>query len=101
MAIVEDWAQEAAEEINRDKLDFYGNEDEIRRIILKHCPMKPDVAYMPVPRCATCAWWHAHPPNARPRPTGECSSIVVYMETTSTHLKTEADFGCVRWSPRA
>ena len=26
-------------------------------IIVKHCPMAPDTAYMPVPRCKTCRHW--------------------------------------------
>jgi hypothetical protein len=72
MAIVKDWAQEAAKELasyfsfgaGRDS--YVTDEqrqrvaDSYRTIILKHCPMQPDVAYMPVPRCESCGHFTKH-----------------------------------------
>jgi hypothetical protein len=48
MAVMKDWAQEAANEIADNVRSGDGNEEDYRAIIIKHCPFKPDVAYMPV-----------------------------------------------------
>ncbi|MCR4301841.1 MAG: hypothetical protein NUV51_09545 [Sulfuricaulis sp.] len=70
---------------------------------------KDGVAYMPVPRCETCAWWL--PVNVG----GECRRLVdssglthgskaVAIEDTRAgrfaRLLTQADFGCVQWKEK-
>jgi hypothetical protein len=102
MAIVKDWALEAAEET----WDWIKSTDsylpmDIRAIILKHCPMLPDVAYMPVPRCETCAHWTQ---REHDKTTGICG-----LDVTPSHkmwpdmydnIVTTEDFGCVQWKKK-
>ncbi len=105
--IVKDWALEAATEIasyfsfgvGRDSYVTPEQRTNVaknyRKIILEHSPMKPDVAYMPVPRCKTCAHWASH--------TGACTAISIdapKLPRGSLLLLTTADFGCVRWKEK-
>ena len=60
--IINDWARAAADEIGDEVYETSGpgtgiSSDEMVAIITKHCPMLPNVAYMPVPRCDSCKHW--------------------------------------------
>ncbi len=100
MAIVKDWAHEAADAII-DGVDVPtglggrwrdGVREWIVGAIVDHCQMKQDTAYMPVPRCDSCAYWKPYPPDAYSRPAGECKSITIYFESGSKPFGTAADF---------
>lgn len=68
MNVIKDWILEAAEEI------YDGKDSGVRVIveaISEHCPMTPDVAYMPVPRCDACRHWDRE--TMTPLDTAECS----------------------------
>jgi len=79
--------------------------------IVKDCPLKPDVAYMPIPRCETCAYWKTRDGIQ------ECdraiegtyildqSELRFYVYTnddpSGVGLATRADFGCVEWKAKS
>ena len=76
--IGKDWIAKAVEEIS----DVHpATEDEMAEIIIKHCPFKIDVNYMPVPRCDSCKHWN----------NGVCQRI---------GISPGPDFGCVQWEAR-
>jgi hypothetical protein len=78
---MEDWMIEAAKELTR-----FGDahEETYRSIITKHSPFKSGVAYMPVPRCETCAQFIQH----KDPELGVCLKLNQLVRT---------DFGCVQW----
>ena len=84
---MKDWTAEAAREI-----DEMGSSDEsagwVRDMIIKHCPFKPDVAYMPVPRCDSCKHWTPHGNGY-----GDCPTV-------QNDHGTSADFGCTQWEAK-
>ena len=90
--IAKDWVTEAAKEI-----DDMGSSDEsylwVRDVIIKHCPFKVDVAYMPaympVPRCESCVNYH-HAEHHGPD-DGYCDTITAHVTK---------DFGCVKWEAK-
>lgn len=86
--IVKDWAQEAANEIADDVRIGDGNEEVFRAIIVKHCPMKEDTAYMPVPRCDSCKHYK---PERHASAHGWCRLL-------NTPLP--ENFGCVKWEAK-
>jgi hypothetical protein len=102
-----DWAQEAAEEIKAAQgpdmdLCWRLNAVLIREVIVKHRPMKEDTAYMPVPRCRSCAWWS--PRGEGDPPTGWCNienslGNEIWTELYDRIVTTE-DFGCVQWKEK-
>jgi hypothetical protein len=70
---IKDWTQEAATEIAELPFTMIDevvlpSAETIYAVILKHCPMLPDVAYMLVPRCDSCR-------AATRASTGSCSPI--------------------------
>jgi hypothetical protein len=98
--MAKDWMTEAAKEMHVESalgVRPYLGRERYREIIAKHCPLKPDTAYMPVPRCETCKHWRPYPPNAMSRPAGDCASITIYSEQGTRPFGTALDFGCVRW----
>lgn len=95
MTIVNDWTLAAAEELYAD-VDAELSLEQIRDIIVKHCPMKQDVAYMPVPRCEICAHWGSYLEEDGKR---ECTLSEVFRIEVG-EIYTPADFGCVRWQPK-
>lgn len=79
------WALDVAEKIKRlarEHEDLHIDVADILPIIAKHCPFKPDVAYMPVPRCETCRYMD-------PR-----VSLPLCLKL---NLAVTRDFGCVQW----
>jgi hypothetical protein len=53
----------------------------------------PGVAYMPVPHCDRCRFWHQSPaPDVDP--DGTCDEV-------SGVERAPADFGCVQWKAKA
>lgn len=93
-----DWIQTAAREIANAinptpfvVVQAYG-------IIARHSPMKPNVAYMPVPRCVACIRWTRHTEDPE---IGVCSlrdapDSKMWPEAHDA-IYTEPDFGCVQW----
>lgn len=61
---------------------------------------QPGVAYMPVPRCKTCAHWDnigsSNPHHGRCR-LGEHNAFSLADISETTH----ANFGCVQWEAKA
>lgn len=111
MANVKDWAEEAAREIidsdldeglgSRYRANAVAEARDIRDIIVKHCPMKPEVAYMEVPRCATCKHWYKG--LGQHHDIGQClrpydSDSKVWPDRND--LNTKASFGCVEWEKK-
>lgn len=112
MALHKDWIAEAAKELaamfsfgtGRDSYvtdeQRQGVAEHYAMIIANHCPMKPNVAYMPVPRCESCALW-------KPRDdkdTGWCglrelSQAKLWPEMYDGII-TANDFGCVQWKEK-
>lgn len=106
--VIKDWMLDAANEI-ADKLYVPYFAKTIHDIIAMHSPFKPDVAYMPVPRCETCHWW-----IREGRDYGFCqmSSVdetilglppVVDRNFGSRDLRavrTRDCFGCVQWKEK-
>ena len=87
-----DWVKDTAREL--EEADGWGKEsantaEAIEAVIVRHSPFKPNVAYMPVPRCETCAHW-AHYPHHLPS-IGICESLGMRVGT---------DFGCVEWKEK-
>ena len=97
MSTVVDWTLSAARDIQFYCGLYRGAPENLSvyhlaaAIIKEHCPWKPDVAYMPVPRCDTCRHWERHASN------GVCSR---HSDKTREALCTEGDFGCVQWDVR-
>lgn len=90
MAVAKDWALEAAKAIQWF-VGYSAGEpaeaiEKLRDIIAKHCPFKPGVAYMPMPRCETCAHW-----IELPYYWGRCNPLAI---------ETPPDFGCVQWKAK-
>ncbi len=110
-----DWMQRAVEQICWDaKLVVFGITPEaqaaqrtifnnVRAAIEKECPFQKDVAYMPVPRCDSCAHWMK---PILPVIYGECRKLSYqeFPQPCSTDedncFQTIADFGCVEWEAR-
>lgn len=87
-----DWLAKAIDEIATEVYETSGpgtgiHVDEMRAIFDKHCPFKTDVAYIPVPRCDSCAHW-----TGMPSYWGSCKQLVI---------TTPPDFGCVQWRAHA
>lgn len=88
--IVKDWITEAAYEIGDESV----GRDWIRDIIIKHCPMKSDVVYMPVPRCYSCVYWSRFELET----VGVCNMVRIPTAPASADtMETREDFGCVQW----
>lgn len=85
---MKDWTRDCAVEI-----DEMGSSDEsagwVQEMIIKHCPFKQDVAYMPVPRCDSCAHYT--------QSTQECAAL---RTGPLNVIFTSPDFGCVKWKER-
>jgi len=85
-----DWMTEAATEIAAGIVldaNITNTRAGLRSIIARHCPLEPDVAYMPVPRCETCRHW---------TDWGSCEKL----PWNDGHVRTEPDFGCVKWEAK-
>ena len=94
--MAKDWTMNAAIEICKLKgSERY--EGYVSEIIGKHCPMLPDVAYMPVPRCDSCGHWELDP--AYMDPVGRClnKESKIGSDCNDYTIMTDADFGCVQW----
>lgn len=110
MATSERWSLEAlkiAAQIldSLDEIDLIDanaaeTKQRIASTIEQHCPFKEGVAYMPVPRCATCARWHdenvgrgiCELPNDN---AGESMFPEMY-----DNIVTSSNFGCVEWKAK-
>lgn len=102
--MIKDWARSAADEICDEVYETSGpgtgiSSDEMVAIIVKHCPLKPDVAYMPVPRCDLCARWKRHRSSLLMGrvAAGDCRGIERFAAINATR----EDFGCVQWKERS
>lgn len=90
--LVKGWIQDVALEINKLVQDSVTTERGVPvvpkayiEIIAKHCPFKPDTAYMEVPRCETCQYLRkAEVHDDR----GACNHLQLWVSI---------DFGCVAW----
>ncbi len=91
-----DWIGAAASEIRESTGDLANSE--IREIISRHCPLAPDVAYMPVPRCDTCAHWTLRPEYVEPH--GACTAEEIGSDCNDYTIIVPADFGCVQWKSK-
>ncbi len=92
----QDWIADAVDEVIR--CYPYAT---VYDAIVKHCPFKPDVAYMPVPRCETCAHWErAEYPRPGVHPAGRCLNKVVWHQYDKADIFTFEDFGCVQWKAK-
>ena len=73
----------------------------VSEAIDRHVPMKEGVAYMPVPRCETCANWTWRP--AAQARDGICDmtkwpdGMRIATDCGENTIVTSADFGCVEW----
>jgi hypothetical protein len=84
------WITDAAREIHDNRHNSVGR---VITIIAKHSPFKlVDVAYMPVPRCETCA--HFIPYPGALLVGGTCIGKDLAGETVNI------DFGCVQWKEK-
>lgn len=100
MSAIKDWTLTAAEEIKREASDDWGaTVGEIRAIVANHAPFKPDVAYMPVPRCDSCSRWRrALIDESRGRCTLQTDpSSKIWTVDGDPAIMTKCDFGCVQW----
>jgi hypothetical protein len=59
---------------------------------------KPDVAYMPVPRCDKCKHWYVRPEYIEPH--GACMADFISSDCNDYTIIVSADFGCVKWEAR-
>jgi len=87
--IGKDWVQDAALEINAVDRNCHCSvmsEQIAEDIITKHCPFKPDVVYMPVPRCETCS-------HATELPS-------YWIRCRQLNIEAPPDFGCVQWEEK-
>jgi hypothetical protein len=93
MSTANDWIADAVNEVieggdARQLLREY-----LLSALRKHSPFKPDVVYMPVPRCDQCRHWRqAIQPTAG---FGVCERIDIPENPEIAELPTPADFGCV------
>lgn len=111
MAVVDDWAAKAARYIVDAAIRVTTWADrkpaeEIAAIIKEHCPFKDGVAYMPVPRCETCAYWE---PRSKLTHTWSVCALsrdvqgsgnmlaVLRMDANDCPVQTRNDFGCIQW----
>ena len=100
--MAKDWAETAArvimlrydlKRIAPQDTSVYG----LAEIIREHCPVKPDMAYMPVPRCETCKHWkHRGIRNYCENPTLWLRASLTFVPP----IETEGDFGCVQWEAK-
>lgn len=86
MLMALDWITKIVRQL---KLPATVDDQAVRAAILAHHPVPPDTAYMPVPRCETCAQW-VEPTEAR-RDLRWCRKLA---------MLTEPAFGCVEWTAR-
>lgn len=110
-----DWVIAAAREIclTFGKTSYEGDEPNflvlnmVRGIIERYSPFKPDVAYMPVPRCDGCKHWSRW---IEGEPNGSCeltkdawqteNKAKFYAEGGYVRVDTEANFGCVQFEAK-
>lgn len=59
------------------------------------------VAYMPVPRCETCAYWHGGAEGSNESSDGRktCIEPTISPEQMD-EVMTLPDFGCVQWKEK-
>lgn len=107
MTVVKDWVADAAQEIDDGNALSTNTIADIQAIITKHCPMKPDIAYMPVPRCETCAYWRRFAGELLPTRLERVGTCQMSLDPPDRHnalvygnLETEFDFGCVLWKAK-
>ena len=100
MAIVKNWMREAAVEIAGNGTKYWDDRliDQAVDVILKHCPMKPDTAYMEVPRCETCRhflpWKRLSAREPLESIRGDCQLFLGKLNGIRN------DFGCVQWEAK-
>jgi hypothetical protein len=96
--IVEDWIKEAANELSPD-VEESSITRSIYNIIRSWCPFNPDVVYMKVPRCDSCAHWKRGeiPVIKQPSHGGTCLNPELRAFDANQTIETAADFGCVQW----
>lgn len=104
-----DWAREVAKELAShfsfgSGRDSYVTDeqrqnvaDNYAAIIVKHCPFKPNVAYMPVPRCETCAHYEKAPFEDG---IGQCRNEDLKLAPGERRMVIQEDFGCVQWEAK-
>ena len=94
-----DWVTQAAKAI---RSRWWPTTDDIRKIILKHQPLKPDTAYMEVPRCETCKYWQKD--HSYEEPSGIClrqeSYGKIWSDCGDYTIMTSGDFGCVQYEAK-
>jgi hypothetical protein len=88
-----DWMMDAANEAGDA-----GNKDDVYVAIVKHCPFKSDIAYMPVPRCGACRYWVLRPEYVEP--SGACMADAIGSDCNDYTIIVPADFGCVQWEAK-
>ena len=103
---LKNWAEEAAMQIATEVYETSGpdtgiNVNEMQAIIEACSPFKPNVAYMPVPRCGSCRYWVGHHCHRLVDSSGlRHGSKAVAVEDNAAGLfallMTDADFGCVQ-----
>lgn len=101
MAVVKDWAIEAAVDII-DYVKTGSTLEWVAERIHAHCPFKRDVAYMPVPHCESCAHWrhmHANQGGCGYANNGEDIERRLWADMYDD-VVTSADFGCVQWKEK-
>ena len=94
-AVLKNWAEEAAMRIAECPYDVGVNEMQL--IITEAAPFKPDVAYMPVPRCESCRHWDNIGGTNRFHGWCRLAQHDPYSMAAFTSMVTHADFGCVAW----
>jgi hypothetical protein len=101
-----DWVTQATKEIWVIAWRQHGiapHESVIASIIAKHCPMKPDTAYMEVPRCATCSHFAQ---NEKEKINGYGACLLsgwgsqFHCGGTDGCVAVLPDFGCVQWAAK-
>lgn len=106
--IPKDWSREAAREVARvTSRDQVYEEDPQRvayfqSIIEAHCPLKRDVAYMPVPRCDGCRHWSQYK-SPYFEDQGACQlgrAEQGKLWADEGAVNTFADFGCAQWEAK-
>lgn len=115
MSVVKDWIAEAAREI--DQGTGVDNEEFTAQVIRERCPFKPDVVYMPVPRCDSCKHWENGTDlsvgactltygedsgrlRLRSAPDSKAYADVGGDEFGRPVLIATPDFGCVQWEQK-
>lgn len=67
--------------------------------------MKPDTAYMPVPRCDKCKYWERGKILVTQQPSfgGVCGNhdLRAFGTSDSESIETAQDFGCVQWEAKS